>query len=230
MLKLLYTPTDAALAARLETDLRGAGYDFTDGKPVLIPILSPAALNDATINAAINAALDRGEHITPVIAAPITFPRLIDHLAFADFTEEYALDALKTNIDAALSPEARLPLAVLTPSRQKANRSFGLIMVGIVLFMFVVGLYAVGVLKIQMPQEEYDAIDTEVALTIQPIVAPVLATYAQFLPRSTDEAANYAATLRVVPTVYRPLMAATATAYAEHADDPVITQRPTSTP
>lgn len=228
MLKLLYTPADAALAARLERDLRGAGYDFDGGTPVVIPLLSPAALKDRAFNDAINAALDGGQHITPVIAAPIdAIPHVLDHLPAADMREGYALDALKANVDAALSPDARLPMRVLTPSRRQANRSAGLFVALLALIMFGVGLYGIGVLGIQRPQEEYDNIDTEVALTRNPLVAPVLATYAQFLPRSSEEAANYESTLRAVPTVYRPLVMVTATAYAENAARPQVTPRPT---
>lgn len=215
MLKLIYTPTDAALANRIEGDLRGAGYNFADGTPILIPILSPAALKDQALNDALIAALDRGQHITPVISASVEIPHLIDHLVFTDFTSGYNIDALKVNIDAALSPDTALPMRVLTPSRQRANRSAGLVVGAVVLFMFVVGLYGIGVLKIQRPQEEYDGVETEFALTRDLLAAPELAIYGQFLPRSTDEAANYEATLRAVPTVYRPLMAVTATAYAQ---------------
>lgn len=215
MLKLLYTQADSGLAARLDADLRREGYDFAAGKPILIPLLSPAALNDAALNAEIVAALDRGQYIIPVIAAPLEMPHLIDHLAVADFSGGYDLDALKALLDAAHAPDARLPMRVLTPSRRAANRTAGLVVVAIVLVMFVVGLYAVGVLGIQMPQEEYNAVDTEAAATINAIVGPELEQYARFLPRSTEEAANYAATLRAVPTVYRPLMERTATAYAQ---------------
>ncbi len=228
MLKLVYTPSDSALATRLESELKSAGYSFTDGSPVLIPILSPAALNDQAVNDAIVAALDAGQQITPVIAAPLQIPRLIDHLSLADFTEgkdDFA--TLKANIDAALSPEARLPMRVLTPSRQKMNRSAGIVVAVIALGMFLVGLYAVGVLGIQMPQDEYNAVDTEAAMTRDPILIPILGTYSRFFPRSTDEATVFPSTLERIPTVYRPLIARTVTALALPSPTPL---PPTETP
>ncbi len=222
MLKLVYSPTDAALATRLESELRSAGYNFTDGPPVLIPIMSPAALNDQAVNDAINAALDAGQHLTPVIATAIQLPRLIDHLPLADFTNgKDDLATLKANIDAALSPEGRLALRVLTPSRRKANRSAGIVVAVVALGMFLVGLYAVGVLGIQMPQEEYNAVDTEAAQTRDPILVPILGTYARFFPRSTDEATVFPATLERIPTVYRPLIARTVTALSLPTATPV---------
>jgi len=81
-----------------------------------------------------------------------------------------------------------------------------------VLVMFAVGLYAVGVLHIQAPIQEFNSVDTEVALTVDKLVAPVMATYELYYPHSTQDAINYPSTLAAIPTVYRPLVAATATA------------------
>jgi hypothetical protein len=71
------------------------------------------------------------------------------------------------------------------------------------------------VLHLQAPVEEYNGIDTMVALTRDVIVAPQLQIYAEFLPRSTEDATNYVATLLAVPSPYRPLVAQTATAVAQ---------------
>jgi hypothetical protein len=125
------------------------------------------------------------------------------------------LDSLRAPLDAALASDAPAPLKVLTPATRRANRNAGLIVGAVVLLMFLLGLYGIGVLGIQAPQDEYNAVDTEAALTRDVIVRPELEIYSRFLPRSTDDAMNYAATLQAVPTVYRPLMAVTATAYAQ---------------
>lgn len=221
MLKVLYNANDARLANRIESDLRNAGYDLLPADQgmarddVLIPILSPAAQREDTILDAIYAALDRSQHVLPVIAQPVDIPRTFNHLPVVDFSETYDFNALKASVDAALSSNARLPLKVLTPATRRANRTTGLVVALIAVFMFLVGLYAVGVLKIQMPQEEYNAVDTEAAMTRDAITAPELEIYARFLPQSTEDAANYQATLQAVPTAYRPLMAMTATAHAQ---------------
>jgi len=80
-------------------------------------------------------------------------------------------------------------------------------------------------------------VETAAAATRDYLAAPELARYAQFLPASADEAAavDYLPTLMAVPTIYRPLMALTATAHA--ANDfrlvtaaPPLTATPTPTP
>lgn len=236
MIKLVYTSTDAALASRLLNDLNGAGYPAEDiaksgsqtREDVLIPLLSPAALQDAALNTRLIQALDNGQHIVPVLAAPVALPRLIDHLEGIDYSSGIDLAPLRARLDAIAQGYARLPLKVLTPTARKANWQVGLWVALAALIMFGVGLYGVGVLGIQAPQQEYDAVETEAAATINAIVRPELEQYANFLPRSTEEAANYQATLRAVPTVYRVFMGLTATAVA--ADPAAATMNAAATP
>lgn len=222
MLKITYTPKDEALAERMLADLRSASYQVEDirangaaqaRQDVLLVVLSPEANDDANVRNTIITALDNGQHIIPVFAVPAELPRLIDHLGGLDFSETYDFDALGAKVEEALAGDARLPVRVRTPSVRRSNRSVGIVLGLLALLWFGLGLYGVGVLGIQAPQEEYDAVNTEVALTQAFLMNPELDRYGQFLPRSTDTAQNYAATLRAVPTVYRPFMAATATAY-----------------
>jgi hypothetical protein len=217
MLKVIYTSTDAALAERILADLRGAGYEVGDStvrtrQDVLIVVLSPEANADTNVQNAIVAALDNSQHIIPVFAAPTALPKLIDHLDGLDFSAAYDLDALRAKVDEALSPETRLPLRVLTPTVKRSNRSIGIALGLLALLWFALGIYGVGVMGLQAPQDEYDAVATEGALTQAFLMNPELDRYAEFLPSDEDTAGNYAVTLRAVPTVYRPFMAATATA------------------
>jgi hypothetical protein len=220
MIKLVHTSTDAAFASRLLNELNGAGYPAENltgnqlREDVLIPVLSPAAVQDATVNTRLIQALDNGQYIVPVLASPVTLPKLIDHLDAIDYSSGIDLAPLRAKLDDIKAGNARLPLKVLTPTARKANRQVGLLVGLIALIMFAVGLYGVGVLGIQAPQEEYNAVETEAAATINAIVRPELEQYANFLPRSTEEAANYQATLRAVPTVYRVFMGLTATSVA----------------
>lgn len=221
MLKLTYSLKDAALAERMLTDLRGAGYQVEDirangtaqaRQDVLLVVLSPEANADANVQNAIIAALDNSQHIVPVFAAPTESPKLIDHLHGLDFSETYDFNALRAKVEQAFSPDAPPPLRVLTPTVKRSNRTIGIILGALALLWFVLGIYGVGVMGLQAPQDEYDAVATEAALTQAFLMNPELDRYAQFLPRDEDSAQNYAATLRAVPTVYRPYMAATATA------------------
>ena len=67
-------------------------------------------------------------------------------------------------------------MRVLTPTVKRSNRSDGIVSWRLaVLIMFVVGLYAVGVLHIQAPIQEFNSVDTMAALTRDIIAAPAVA-------------------------------------------------------
>jgi len=221
MLKLTYTSKDAALAERMLSDLRGAGYQVEDihtnptaqtRQDLLIAVLSPDANADTIVQQTIITALDNNQHVIPVFATPTDLPKLIDHLDTVDFSGTYNFDALRAKVEQMLSPDAPVPLRVLTPTVKRSNRRVGLLLGALVLMWFVLGIYGVGVLGIQAPQDEYDQLATEAVLTQAFLMNPELDRYAQFLPRDEAAEQNYPATLRAVPTVYRPYMAATATA------------------
>ncbi len=224
-MNIISTPESAALAERIATDLRAAGYaaepvttvQTLERGGVTIVILTVDAEHDRNFNALLNAALDRGAHIVPVLAQKRELPDLIDHLYAVDLSDDYDFALVRQQVEAALSPDAGRPLKVRTASVRRSNRFFGLFLLSLALAMFVLGIYGVGVLGIQAPREEYDAVETEAAMTRDFLMAPELARYATLLPRNPQEAAVYAETLERVPTVYRPFMAATATAVAATA-------------
>lgn len=223
MLKIIYSPSDAALSERIMADLRNAGYPIEDlrnrdavqnSKDVLIAVLSEKANNDATTHNLLIRALDNGQHIIPVLAESTEIPKLINHLPVLDFSSGYDFAALRSQVDALLLPDAPQPLRVLTPTVKRSNRTVGILLGLLALFWFAAGLYGVGVLGLQAPADEYNAVDTEVALTQAFFINPELDRYGLFLPDTTEEAQNYQSTLRAVPTVYRPFAAETATSYA----------------
>jgi hypothetical protein len=214
---IAYAPQDKATAQRLMTDLQSAGYALGTGEArtdVCVPLISTASLKDAPTQSAIYTALDHGQHIIPVLLESVVLPKVIDHLGALDFTAEYHLDALKVQIDQALSPEAHLPLRVRTPAVQRSNRRTGLVVGAIALFMFLIGIYGVAVLGIQRPNTEFDAVETEVAATRGALIDPTLESYLLLLPGSEEEALAYPATIEAIPTRLRPFVAATATAVA----------------
>lgn len=218
MISILATIHDAAVESRLRSALLAAGHELrqqgTDKNDLLIAVLSQAALRDKAFHDALNTALDNDQHIVPALAEPVKLPKLIDHLVPVDLSTVNATEQLDAQIQAAHSPDARLPLRVRTPSVRRANRRSGLIVAFLALAMFAIGIYAVAVLNVEAPVEEYNQINTEAAATRDFIIAPTLETYLRFLPGSQDEAAQYSATLQAVPTRLRPFVAATATAVA----------------
>jgi len=216
MLKVIYSASDQAVAERITGDFKQAGYEVGTGDlvhgDITILVLSPAATANTIEQASLIKALDLSLHIVPVMTQAVELPDLINHLDVVDFSSGYDFDTLRQQVDLELSPQAPMVMRVRTPNVKRSNRSVGIVLAVAALIMFAVGLYAVGVLHIQAPIQEFNSVDTEVALTVDKIVAPVMATYAQFYPRSTQDAANYIATLKAVPTVYRPFVEATATA------------------
>lgn len=229
MLKIVYTAGDEALARRIIDDFRGANYPIDESPTAhgdtAVLVLSPAAVADPALKAALERALDLSVRIVPVMAQPVALPEYINHLEAVDFSEDYDFSLLRQQVDAELAPDAPAPVRALTPSVRRSNRMAGLVVAVAAIVMFVAGLYAVGVLGIQAPIQEFNNDYTALALTRDLIAAPELEIYSHFLPRSTEDAANYAPTLRAVPTVYRPLVALTATSVAQGTPLP-----PTKTP
>lgn len=229
MLKIIYTAADGALGRHILDDFRGANYPI-DESPVVhgdtaILVLSPTAVADSVLKVALERALDLSVRIVPVLAQPVALPEYINHLQAVDFSEDYDFTLLRQQVDTELAPDAPTPVRALTPSVRRSNRAAGLVVALAAIVMFVAGLYAVGVLGIQAPIQEFNNDYTALALTRDLIAAPELEIYSHFLPRSTEDAANYAPTLRAVPTVYRPLVALTATSVAQGTPLP-----PTETP
>lgn len=210
---LIYSEQDAALANRIEADLQS--IDGADH--VLVVVLSPEAYQDPRVSTAVDAAANSSRRIVPVLATPVALPHLIDHLTPLDFSEGYSADALRERIALESAAVDRLPLKVLSSSARRSNMRTGLLLALLALVIFAIGIYGVGVLGIQMPRDEYDAVDTEAAATINAEIAPELEAYANLLPRDDESATHYPATLQMIPTRLRPFAAATATALAPGA-------------
>jgi hypothetical protein len=200
MATITYVPADAALAERLQADLSSTQA----GESNAIFVLSPAALADADIQAALVRAVENHQHIIPVLAQPTPLPRLIEHLEPVDFSQRYDFGRLSARLPAA---PGELQMKVLTPEVQAVNRRIGAIFVVIAVIIFVIALYAVGVLGLQAPAEEYADVETQVFETRSAIIE-------QALPRSTEDAANFPATLDAAAPSAQPALAATATARA----------------
>jgi len=206
MFKVVNAPADAALAARLEADLQASGAPPVPAG-LLVAVLSPAAISDPTVQAALEAALDAGRPILPVLAAPTPLPKLVDHLPSLDFSAGYNPAALRQAVEALAAPDAGLPLKVITPRVRRANRRIGYWLAALALFWFVTGLILVGVFGVQAPRREYDAVETEIVLTRDYYLE-------RNQPRTTEDAANFPATLQAAPTAQRPFLVETATAIA----------------
>jgi hypothetical protein len=204
MFNIIYAPGETELASRLQTDLEIA-LDGETIRNTTIVLLSPGANQDKTVQNALMATLDSGQHIVPVMAKAAVVPELIDHLEAIDFTQRYDLNSLIERIRQLSGPDGGLPIRVRTPAIKAANRRFGYVMAALALAMFVAGLYLVGVMGVQAPAEEYQALYLTETVTIQ-------AQVDRFLPRSTADALHFDSTLEAVPTALQPLLSDAATA------------------
>jgi hypothetical protein len=199
MAEVRRTAAGAALAEQIVQDLGG---ETADG-PLIVVITEDAAA-DAAINAAIEAAQDRNRAIIPALAETAALPRSIEHLEPLDFREGYDRAALIDRLNAA----GDFHMKVLTPATRRANRRFALIFVALALLMFVAGLILVGVFGVQAPSDEYEQVETEIVLTRDYFVE-------QALPRSTEDALNFPATVDAARPSLEPVLIATATAQAQ---------------
>lgn len=198
MAELVYTPAGARLAHEIERDL---GQQAPGGTLIVI-VTADAAANPA-IRQAIDAAQDANRPIVSVLAEQAAPPRAIEHLPPLDFSAGYDPAALATALDTV----SAFHMKVLTPRTRRANQQFALIFVGLALLMFAAGIVLVGVYGVQAPAREYAYVETEIILTRNYFVD-------QALPRTTEEALNFPATVEAARPSLVPVLVATATAVA----------------
>lgn len=210
MITIAAAPADQTLAKRIAQDLTTKGHTVVPevaagAKNLLITVLSPSGTTDTNLLGQLYRALDNGQHVIAVLAKPVTMPKLIDHIQPLDFTTDYNLPLLLEEIKRLSAPDAPIPLKVLTPNTRRKNNNLGYWLGVLVLVWLILGLLAIGIGGLQAPRDEYNGIETFGAATINAILA-------RNIPRSTEEAANFPATLQAAPTAQRPLLIGTATA------------------
>lgn len=228
MITLIHAPGDAPLAERLSNDLAAAGYEVskavqTGTQHMSVFIISPHSSYDSAAQRQLEQALDAGQHIIPVMAAPAPSPKLINNLPLLDFSQGYPFDQLKARIEALSSPDAPRPMTALTTARRQSNRQTGLVLLALVAVMFAAGLYLVGSGIVQFPEEEYDIQETARVDQRNTVIAP---TIDPLLPRTTADAESFPLTVTAAPTRLQEFMAETATSYVVGTKTP----EPTWTP
>lgn len=211
-------------AAGVIEDLKRAGVQAEGGTlqkgDLVVAVLG--ASESRSVPDVVLKALDLSLHMVIVRTEPFQLPKLINHLVVIDITSATYRDDLLAAIETLSAPDAGLALKVLTPNAKRSNRSTGVIVAIIAIFMFAVGIYGVAVLNLEAPQDAYAAVDTAAAMTIQFYVGPELQYFSTWLPRSPEDEANFEATLQQLPTAYRPLMGLTMTQYAQGTPLPTI--------
>lgn len=210
---IINTPSDSKIADRIHTDLQDAGHKTSSkvqaGREALtLLVLSQDSVEAEAIQTAMVQALENRQQIIPVVTEDVTLPHLIDHMSIVDFRGVYNKNALLEQVAHRSSPDAPAPMTVLTPSKRAENQRILYIIGGVVLFVFAISVYLIGVDKrVQPPLEEFAEVDTQVFLTRSSFIEDAL-------PRNTQEASNFEITIEYMPTLAQVQLRETATANA----------------
>lgn len=222
MLSLVNSQHDAMLAAQIKADLTAAGYTVSDAvqhgsQHLTILLVSPTALADKLLIANMEAALDEHQQLLPVKTHPVDLPRIINNLEYVDFSVGYDFDMLKSEIEGLLSPNAPRPLTTLTQARRQANRKAAIPLMILIVIMFVVAVIGVVAGITIPPADEFAGVETQIYLTRNYYIDGAL-------PISTEQAAEFEATIPHIPTLARVQLIATATAIAGGVDSTFVPQ------
>lgn len=211
---LAYSDTEAALAKRVADEL--ATVRLKKDETVLVALISPSAVNDADVLRQIDAAIDQEQTIVPVLVQDASLPSKIAHLRPVDFRGgALPFESLKDRV---------LGLNAAAPDLKKRNQRAGLVVGLIALFVFGVGLYAVGVLGIHAPQEEFQEVETARMDQRNTLIAPTLEP---LIPVGQFAISQFEITVTYVPTRLREYLIQTVTATAQGTFIPTLTPRPT---
>ncbi len=216
MIKLIYHTEDSTIAPKVEADLRAAKYQLREGNPqkgdIAVVVYSKKTWD--SLKDEVTQIIDQGLHLVPVSVDGGTPPHLIDHLPIIYYNTGYDFALLDSEIKRVKAlGENSAHMRVLTPRVRLSNTRLGILISGIAVLMFIAGVILIKDYNIEFPTEEYNSIETFVALTRDVIVEPIMATYAQYLPDRPG--VDFEPTLDAIPTVYRPLVRLTATAHAQ---------------
>jgi hypothetical protein len=211
---LAYAEADHKFAMRIRGDLEAESIQVTDDladNTVVIAIISATSIKSPVMIDILNRASDQYLHILPILADNSPLPRVIDHLQALDFSQTYSDKDLLDRLTYLTSPDAPRPITVLTPQKRKENVQSSVFYVIIALGIFLMGIIGVGVFGLQAPEEEYYGIETQVYLTQRVFID-------QALPRGTEDAVMFEATIPHIPTKARMEAIGTATWIASGQD------------
>lgn len=121
-----------------------------------------------------------------------------------------------------ISERAKVDPALVASNRRAAT------IIGLVAFLiFLIGLYAVGVLGIHAPQEEFEEVETARMDQRNTLIAPTLEP---LIPVGQFAISQFEITVTYVPTRLREYLVQTVTATSQGTYIPTLTPRPTQAP
>jgi hypothetical protein len=200
MLDITFHSADERLAHQMQEDLGKASFRLEHS--LLLVLLTPQALVDSALQDGVQSALKKGVRLAPVIVQALegALPEPYTHLPVYDLSKSaYSAKALLAFVNRVDLGEARL-----------ARSRNLLIFISIsVLVMFAIALWGVGSGLVRFPSQEYATEDAFEFGRIQTLTFPTLDP---LMPRTTEDALNFPATVDAAPTRNRPYLRETATA------------------
>lgn len=199
MIRITYSNEQAALAERIRDDLALA---VETSPPLLIVLVSAASNADPVVQAELSSAKAAGQRILPILAEDVALPPALDTLPALDFSRGYYRERLQEQVARAATPRAEL---------RRANRRALTVIALLAALMFGLAIASMASGIVAFPVAEYNE---EATFQAQWIDGLIRETLEAVQPRTTQDAANFAATHEAAPTRLFYYIRETATALA----------------
>ena len=204
MIRITYSLEDRLIAEEIRDDLTNS---FQLAHPVLIVLVSAAALGNAQVQAEIERARQEQAHILPIVMEKVDLPSTLSGMKALNFSGGYQRDKLLK----------RLTQVTMTPvDIRRANRRALAVIGAIAVAMFAVAIGALTGGVVGFPVAEYNEDATFQAQWVDGLIRETLE---HVQPRTTADALNFPATHAAVPTRVRRYVRATATALAREQEN-----------
>lgn len=197
MLNMTYAPSDQAMADRIRNDL--ATVPLKLDRRLLIVLASPASMQDDSVLQSVKEAASAGTHIAVIKVKPVEVAAGMGEFPPLDVSTTYDRQRLVRYLN-------RVDLGA---ARLRRNRLLLLLVSGAAMLMFAVGIWGITSGQVAFPVDEYA---TEYAFELNEISTFAAPTLEYLMPRTTDDALNYAATVQEMPMRVREFAIETATA------------------
>jgi hypothetical protein len=197
MLNMTYAASDSAVAEKMTKDLSTAHLKLDH--PMLIVVASPDGMKDESVNKAIKQAEKDNHRIAVVKVKAVSVPDSVGEFPPLDMSAKYDASRLVRYLNRVDMGMARV---------KRGQRLLFFIAVG-ALIMFAAAIWGIASGQVAFPQDEYA---TEFAFELNQISTFAAPTLDYLMPRTTEDALNFPATVERMPTRVVEFAIQTATA------------------
>ncbi|MCA9888147.1 MAG: toll/interleukin-1 receptor domain-containing protein [Anaerolineae bacterium] len=202
MLDIAFSPAQSELAQQLQNALASSRRLTALDKATLLVLATPQSLQDGEVQQAINRAKKVGKNIIPLVIEPASVPEDISlhtlDLTDADFSQKNTINRIVNHV---------LHAQITRQTRQRNWLLLALIgTAAVIVFFWAVTSLTDG--TIGFPVDEYATENAARETMIATLVHPTLDG---LQPRTTEDAANFPATVEAASTRDRGFLEATAT-------------------